>query len=129
MLAYRMTIRHALAAYFLVVGLFGLRSLFVGARVKYREFSERATAFKVGSYLREFTLCALDIAVGTMILLEWSAAKALGIVVLAFGTLYSARAFAWGFSDGKPSVPMWLLSFAGFTLWNGFLIYVMLRVL
>lgn len=128
-LAYRTTIRHALAAYFLVIGAFGLRSLFVGAPVKYREFSERTTAFKVGSYLREFTFCALDITVGTMILLEASAAKVLGIAVLAAGIVYSARGFAWGFSGGKPSVLMWILSLAGFALWNGFLIYLMFRVL
>ncbi len=122
-------VRPALAVYFLLAGMYGVRSLFIGPKEKYEEFAGQNTAFKIGVYFREYLFCVLDFVVGGLILFHVSWGKVLGIALLVASTPYSARGFAWGFSKGKPSGPVFLISLACFCLWNGFLIYLMVKAL
>ena len=120
--------RPALAAYFMLAGMYGIRSLFTGAKTKYEEFAGKSTAFQVGVYFREYLFCSLDLVVGVLILFHVSWVKVLGIALLVASTPYSARGFAWGFSKGRPSGKLFLLALAGFCAWNGFLIYLLYKV-
>lgn len=120
-------VRPALAAYFMLAGMYGVRALYTGAKKKYEEFAEQSRAYKFGVYFREVLFCTLEFTVGLLILFRVSWAKGLGIVLLAAAAPYSARAFAWGFAKGKPSWGIFLLSLAGFCLWNGFLIFLMVE--
>jgi hypothetical protein len=122
-------IRFVLAAYFIVIGTIGARSILVGTKEKYEEFTEKSRAFKFGVYFRELFFYVSDVILGAIILRQVSWAKVFGIVLLVSSTVYSARGFAWGFARGKPSGRLFLLSLAGFCLWNGFLIYVIYMVL
>ena len=122
-------IRFVLAAYFIVIGTIGARSILVGTKEKYEEFTEKSRAFKFGVYFRELFFYVSDVILGAIILRQVSWAKVFGIVLLVSSTVYSARGFAWGFARGKPSRRLLLLSIAGFCLWNGFLIYVIYMVL
>lgn len=126
---HREIVRPALAVYFMLAGMYGVRSLFLGAKEQYEEFAGQSAAFKVGVYSREFLFCVLDFVVGALILFQVSWGKVLGIALLLASTPYSARGFGWGYSKGKPSREMFLISLAGFCLWNGFLIYLMVKVL
>ena len=121
-------IRFVLAAYFIVIGTIGARSILVGTKEKYEEFTEKSRAFKFGVYFRELFFYVSDVILGAIILRQVSWAKVFGIVLLVSSTVYSARGFAWGFARGKPSGRLLLLSIAGFCLWNGFLIYVICMV-
>ncbi len=125
----REIVRPALAVYFLLAGIYGVRSLFTGGRKHYEEFAGQDTAFKVGVYFREYLFRVLDIVVGMLILFHVSWGKVLGIALLVASSPYSAREFAWGYSKGKPSGKIFLISLAGFCLWNGFLIFLMVKVL
>jgi hypothetical protein len=122
-------VRFVLAGYFIIIGTIGVRSLLVGPREKYQEFAEKSRAFKFGIYFRESLFYLSDVILGAIILRQVSWAKIFGIVLLVSSTMYSARGFAWGFAKGKPSGQLFLLSLAGFCIWNGFLIYVMYMVL
>jgi len=126
---HREILKPALAAYFMLAGMYGIRSLFTGAKKQYEEFAGQSTPFKVGVYFRETLFCVLDFAVGLLILFRVSWIKVLAIALLVASTPYSARGFAWGFSKGKPSWGLFLMSLAGFCAWNGFLIYVAYKVL
>lgn len=119
----------ALAAYFMLAGMYGFRSLITGAKTQHEEFAEQSRAYKFGVYFRECLFCTLDFTVGLLILFRVSWVKVLGIALLAASTPYSARGFAWGFASGRPSTGMFLLSLAGFCAWNGFLIYLMVKAL
>jgi len=121
-------IRFVLAAYFIIVGTIGVRSILVGTKEKYEEFAGKSRAFKFGVYFRELFFYVSDVILGAIILRQESWAKIFGIVLLVSGTVYSARGFAWGFARGKPSRRLLLMSIAGFCLWNGFLIYVICTV-
>ena len=121
-------IRFVLAAYFIVVGTLGVRSILLGTKDKYEEFKEKSGAFKFGVYFRELFFYASDVVLGAIILRQESWAKIFGIVLLVSSTVYSARGFAWGFARGKPSGRLLFLSIAGFCVWNGFLIYVICSV-
>ena len=121
-------IRFVLAAYFIIVGTIGARSILLGTKEKYEEFKGKSRAFKFGVYFRELVFYVSDVILGAIILRQESWAKIFGIVLLVSGTVYSARGFAWGFARGKPSGRLLLLSIAGFCLWNGFLIYVICMV-
>jgi len=113
----RSVIRFVLAAYFII-----------GTKEKYEEFTGKSRAFKFGVYFRELFFYVSDVILGAIILRQESWAKIFGIVLLVSSTMYSARGFAWGFARGKPSGRLFLLSLAGFCLWNGFLIYVICMV-
>lgn len=121
-------IRFVLAAYFIIVGTIGVRSILFGTKEKYEEFAGKSRAFKFGVYIRELFFYVSDVILGAIILRQVSWAKYFGIVLLVSSTMYSARGFAWGFARGKPSGRVFLLSLAGFCLWNGFLIYVIYMV-
>jgi hypothetical protein len=110
------------------VGTLGVRSILLGTKDKYEEFTEKSRAFKFGVYFRELFFYASDVVLGAIILRQESWAKIFGIVLLVSSTVYSARGFAWGFAKGKPSGRLLLLSIAGFCVWNGFLIYVICMV-
>ncbi len=129
LVGHRNAIRYVLAAYFIVVGTLGARSMIVGTTEKYEDFTKRSKAFRFGVYLRELFIYGSDVVLGALILKQVSWAKTFGIALLAASTVYSARGFAWGFAKGKPSGRVFLLSLAGFCLWNGLLIYVLYTVL
>jgi hypothetical protein len=126
---HRSAIRFVMASYFIVIGTIGFRSLLHGTKEKHKEFTERSRAFKFGIYFRELLFHLSDVILGAIILQEVSWAKIFGIVLLVSSTMYSARGFAWGFAKGKPSGQLFLLSLAGFCIWNGFLIYLMYMIL
>jgi len=126
---HRENARIALAAYFMLAGMYGIRSLCTGAERPYEEFAKQSTAFKVGVYFRETLFCVVDFTVGMLILFHVSWVKVLGIALLVASTPYSGRGFAWGFAKGPPSRKILLMSLAGFCAWNGFLIYVAYKVL
>lgn len=126
---HKTVIRFVLASYFILIGTMGVRSLIYGTKEKYKEFTEKTRAFKFGVYVRELLFYLSDVILGAIILRQVSWAKIFGIVLLVSSTVYSARGFAWGFAKGKPSGQLFLLSLAGFCIWNGFLIYVMHMVL
>jgi len=126
---HKSVIRFVLATYFIVMGTIGIRSLLYGTKEKYKEFTEKSRAFKFGIYFRESFFYISDVILGAIILRQVSWAKIFGIVLLVSSTMYSARGFAWGFAKGKPSGQLFLLSLAGFCIWNGFLIYIISMVL
>ncbi len=96
-------IRFVLAAYFIIVGTIGVRSILFGTKEKYEEFAGKSRAFKFGVYIRELFFYVSDVILGAIILRQVSWAKFFGIVLLVSSTMYSARGFAWGFARGKPS--------------------------
>lgn len=129
LIGHETAVRYVLAAYFIVAGTIGARSMLVGTKEKYEQFTKQGRAFKFGVYLRELSIYVADVILGAIILRQISWAKIFGIVLLVASTVYSARGFAWGFAKGKPSGQVFLLSLAGFSLWNAFLIYVLYTVL
>jgi hypothetical protein len=129
LIEHKPVIRFVLASYFIVMGTIGVRSLLVGTKERYNEFTEKSRAFKFGVYFRESLFYVSDVVLGAIILRQVSWAKIFAIVLLVSSTMYSARGFAWGFAKGKPSGQLFLLSLAGFCLWNGFLIYLIYMVL
>jgi hypothetical protein len=126
---HKSVIRFVLASYFIVIGTIGVRSILHDTKEKHKEFTEKSRAFKFGIYFRELLFSLSDVILGAIILRQVSWAKIFGIVLLVSSTMYSARGFAWGFAKGEPSGQLFLLSLAGFCIWNGFLIYLMCMVL
>ena len=129
LMEHKSVIRFVLASYFIVMGTIGIRSLLYGTKEKYKEFTEKSRAYRFGIYFRESLFYLSDVILGAIILRQVSWAKIFGIVLLVSSTMYSARGFAWGFAKGKPSGQLFLLTLAGFCLWNGFLIYIISMVL
>ena len=129
LMEHKSAIRFVLASYFIVMGTIGIRSLLYGTKEKYKEFTEKSRAYRFGIYFRESLFYLSDVILGAIILRQVSWAKIFGIVLLVSSTMYSARGFAWGFAKGKPSGQLFLLTLAGFCLWNGFLIYIISMVL
>ena len=129
LMEHKSVIRFVLASYFIVMGTIGIRSLLYGTKEKYKESTEKSSAYRFGIYFRESLFYLSDVILGAIILRQVSWAKIFGIVLLVSSTMYSARGFAWGFAKGKPSGQLFLLTLAGFCLWNGFLIYIISMVL
>ncbi len=128
-IGHKPAVRFVLAAYFIVIGTIGVRSVFFGTNKKHGNFTGKSRGFRFGTYLRELLFCLSDVVLGALILRQVYWAKPFGIALLIASTFNSARGFAWGFAKGEPSWKIYLPSLACFCLWNGFLIYVLYVVL
>jgi len=92
------------------------------------EFQAQSFAYRIGAQARELTLSAAYVLAGIGLFWHdaWGRKLALGLLVI--GVIYTADAFAWGFSSGPPTPRVRLFSRIGVAAWNGLWFYLIYRL-
>ncbi|MFW6052829.1 MAG: hypothetical protein ACOC8I_02855 [Desulfosalsimonas sp.] len=116
------------AIYLIIAGGIGILWPLTGLGPHHPEFQAKSFAYKLGSYTRENVMNILFLISGIGILRMKLWARKMALVILPISAIYSANSFAWGFSNGPPSLDIRLISFSLFCLWNGLWFYLIFRV-
>jgi uncharacterized membrane protein HdeD (DUF308 family) len=117
----------AILGYFLVSGFIGLIWLLQGIGHEHSEFAARSASYKAGAYFSHLVVSAGYIIATFAVLLRKPWALRLICVVLVLATLLSAKGFAWGFAQGRPSSLVYGSSLLLFGAWNFLLGYFAYR--
>lgn len=116
------------AGYLLVVGIFGVLVPLLRLGPNHAEFQAQSSAFRIGAHTRELTFAATSIvaAIGLFGTHTW--ARKLALVLLVVEIIFASNAFAWGFSNGRPTRRVLFISRVVITAWNGFWLYLIFRL-
>src|SRR4029077_9453363 len=106
------------AGYMVVVGFIGLVWPILRLGPNHPEFQQQTLAFRIGAHTRELILSLVSIVAGIGLFWHhaWARKLALGLIVI--GSIYTANAFARGFSSGQPSPRVLLFSRIVVAAWN-----------
>jgi hypothetical protein len=114
--------------YILFIGIIGLVWPLLGLGPNHPEFHAQSLASRLGARTRELSLSAASVVAGIGLFLHHAWARKLALGLLLVGTIYTANAFAWGFSGGQPTPPVRLFSRIAVALWNGLWFYFIYRL-
>ena len=116
------------AGYLLVVGIFGLLVQFLHLGPNHPEFQAQNLAFRVGAQTRELTFAAISVVAAIGLFGHHAWARKLALVLLVIEIIFASNAFAWGFSKGRPTRRVLLISRVVTAAWNGFWFYLIFRL-
>jgi hypothetical protein len=116
------------AGYLILIGIVGIVWPLLDLGPKHKEFQAQSLAFRLGAHLRQLTLSAATAVAGVGLFLNHAWARKLALGLLLIGTIYTANAFAWGFSGGPPTLRVLWFSRIAILLWNGVWFYVIYRL-
>ena len=116
------------AIYLIIAGGVGVLWPLTGLGPHHPEFQVKSFEYKLGSYTRENIVNILFLISGIGILSGKAWARKMALIILVVSAIYSANSFAWGFSNGPPSINVRLVSFLILGLWNGMWFYLIYRV-
>jgi hypothetical protein len=100
--------------------------LFVPAK-DYAELRDMTAAKKAGAATRQVMIDVLYLSCGVGLFRRRAWARRLGLLALAVATYYGAYSFGWGFSGGRPSHTVLLMSFIIVGTWNAIWFFVLCR--
>jgi hypothetical protein len=92
------------------------------------EFLAKNLAYKVGARTRVLAFAVAYIVAGVGLFWQHAWARKLALGLLVIGTLYTANAFAWGFSNGPSTPRVRLFSRIFVAAWNGLWFYLIYRL-
>lgn len=113
--------------YIIIAGALGIIFSLIGSGPNYPEFEAKSSAFKLGSYIKEYLINIIFIVSGIGILKKKNWARKMALTILVVGCIYSSNDFAWGFAGGPPPPPVRLISLVIFALWNGLWFYLIYK--
>jgi hypothetical protein len=116
------------AGYIFFIGIIGLAWPLLGLGPKHREFQTQSFASRLGAQTRGLILSAASVVAGIGLFLHHAWARKLALVLLVVGTIYTANAFAWGFSGEQPTPRVRLFSRIAVASWNGLWFYLIYRL-
>jgi len=116
------------AGYIFFIGIIGLVWPLLGLGPNHPEFRAQSLASRLGAQTRELILSAASVVAGIGLFLHHAWASKLALGLLLVGTIYTANAFAWGFSRGQPTSRVRLFSRIAVALWNGLWFYFIYRL-
>ena len=116
------------AIYLIVVGGLGILWPLIGLGPHHPEFQAKSFAYKLGSYTREDLINILFLVSGIGILYRKVWARKMALIILVISVIYSSNNFAWGFSNGQPTLIVWFFSFLILGLWNSIWFYLIYKV-
>jgi hypothetical protein len=116
------------AGYFFIIGVVGLAWPWLGLGPNFREFREQSLASRLGTRTRELALSAASVVAGFGLFLHYAWARKLALGLLLIGTIYTANAFARGFSGEQPTPRVRLFSRIAVASWNGLWFYLIYRL-
>jgi hypothetical protein len=116
------------AGYMVVIGITGLAWPLLRLGPNHPEFQARSMAYRIGAHTRELTLSAASVVTGIGLFWHHAWARTLALGLLLIGIIYTAEAFAWGFSSGEPTPRVRLFSRIVVAVWNGLWFYLIYRL-
>ncbi len=117
-----------IAGYMLVCGITSLIWPLLRLVPNHPEYQAQSLAYRIGARTRVLMFAIAYVVAGIGLFLHHVWARNLGLGLLVIGTLYSANAFAWGFSNGPPTPRVLLFSRIFVAAWNGLWFYLIYRL-
>ena len=126
---FELSIGIKVAAFYLIfIGGIGVLWPLTGFGPHHVEFQTMSFAYKLGSYARENLINFLFLISGIGIFYKKVWARNMALIILVISTIYSSNNFAWGFSNGQPTLIVRFFSFLILGLWNGLWFYLIYKV-
>jgi hypothetical protein len=116
------------AGYLVVTGITGLVWPWLPLGPDSPEFRAQSLAYRVGSHTREIAFSVASVVAGIGLYGHYVWARKLALGLLLVRTIYTANAFAWGFSSGEPTPRVRLFSRIVAAGWNGLWFYLVYRL-
>jgi hypothetical protein len=98
-----------------------------GFGLHYPEFEARSTAFKIGSYGRQYILDLVRVISGIGFLYWKLWAKKLVLAILILDVVYSGIPIAWAWAGGNPPLHTSLICCLIVAAWNGIWFYFVFK--
>ena len=115
------------ATYLILSGAIGLIWPLTGLGPHHPEFEAKSIAYKLGAYSRTYLFDLIFIISGIGIFLKKAWARKTALVIIALNAIYVTNEFAWGFAKGKPSLTIYLVSFAIVGAWGAIWFYLVFK--
>jgi hypothetical protein len=116
------------AGYLVFAGVAGLAVPLLRIGPDHAEFRAQSLGFRVGAYTRGLIFSAASVLAGIGLFEHHDWARKLALGLLIIGTIPAANAFAWGFSTGRPTRRVSLISQLVVAAWNACWFYVIYRL-
>jgi hypothetical protein len=115
------------AIYLIISGAIGLIWPFTGLGPHHPEFEMKSLAYKLGAYSRGFLFDIVFVVSGIGILFKKTWARKTALIIIVLSAIYTTNEFAWGFAKGKPSLSIYLLSFAIIGTWSAIWFFLIFK--
>jgi hypothetical protein len=115
------------AIYLIISGTIGMILPFTGLGPHHLEFEVKNFAYKLGAYSRAFLFDIVFVISGIGILFKKYWARKSALIIIVLNAIYTTNEFAWGFAKGKPSLLIYLLSFAVIGTWSAVWFFIIFK--